>query len=238
MMQIIKALPAVLVLVVSVAVAGLAAEAQLIVQVSTDQMVYQAGDEVTVEVRTFFNGELTSAKITSAVLSVTLPSGKVVKSEMAKDFEMVSPGVYVATGLAKAPGSRELEVKAKLKVGCKCNAKVLHSQGFVNYDVEVTPLTVGIQTDQLAPSVCDTVEVTVSLSRRATVQLLAVFENGAHRHLVLPGKLDAGDHTIRFSLKSFFDVGLVTIKVIASDGYGQKDVGSVVLDVAYGVCDC
>ena len=219
-------------------VSVLAAEAQLIVQVSTDQVVYQAGDGVAVEVRTFFNGKLTPAKITAAVLNVTLPSGKVVKSDMAKDFEMVSPGVYVATGLAKAPGKRELEVKAKLKVGCKCNAKILSSQGFTNYEVEVVPLTVDIQTDQLAPSVCDTVEVVVSLSHRATIQLVAVFENGAQRYLLLPGKLDAGDHPIQFSLKSFFDVGRVTVKAIASNGYGQKDVASVVLDVAYGVCDC
>ena len=137
-----------------------------------------------------------------------------------------------------APGAREVTAQATLQVGCNCNAQVLKGQGFASYAVEAAPLDVSLATAQTNPSVCDTVEVTVSLSHPALIQLVAVYPTGLHRHVVIPGHLDAGDHVIAFSLKEFFDVGAITIMVVASDGFGQKDVAAVELDVAYGVCDC
>lgn len=218
--------------------AAMAAEAQLIVQVTTNQSVYQAGETVEVEVRTFLNGEPVSAQLTAVALRVTLPDGRTVRSEVSDEFRTVGTGIYVSSGVARAPGAREVVALAKLQVGCNCNAKTLKSQGFASYAVEAAPLDVVLRTDQLAPSVCDTVEVKVSLSHPAWLQLMVVYPTGLNRPLVIPGWLDAGDHVITFSLKAFFDVGPVTILAVASDDYGQKGVSAVQLDVAYGVCDC
>ncbi|HEY5596884.1 MAG TPA: hypothetical protein VIL47_06430 [Candidatus Bipolaricaulota bacterium] len=219
---------------------ALAQEAQLIVEVTTDKALYQPGEVVTVTVRTFVNGEPAPVTIASAQVTVTLPNGKTVYSDIRPDFHRVSPGVYRAVGQVNAPGVRQVDVVASIeqKVGCKCQVKVIKSQGVTAYAVESLPLSVAISADPLAPSVCDPITVKVTLNRAAFVRLLAVYPHGVQRELVVPGWLEAGEHWIKIQPREFFDVGPLTFKAIASDGYGLSAEAAVELLLGYGVCDC
>jgi len=238
-------------LVAAIIVAGLQASAwanpgaaqpqigDLLVNVTTDSAVYQSGDSVAVTVETRLDGALSEAVITKAILTITLPNGQTIKNDIRKDFVMVSPGVFASSGMVKAPGPRTLEITAKVtqRVGCQCKKVTVSSQGFVGYTVEAEALEVAIGVDNQAPSLCDTVEVSVLLDRRAHIQLVAIFPNGAQRNLVIPGWVQAGETRIEVGFKSF-DIGEVIIKVTAQDHYGQIDMATVGVNVGFGVCDC
>lgn len=219
---------------------GAAQEQQLIVEVTTDKAFYLPGEWVTVTVKTFLDGEPVAASIAAAQVTVTLPNGKVVYSDILPDFRTVGPGVYRALGQVQAPGLRRVDVDTSvhLRVGCKCKLKVVNGQGATAYAVEALPLNVAIFADSLSPSVCDAITVKVALNRAAFVRLLAVFPHGVQRELVIPGWLEAGEHWIKIQPKEFFDVGPLTLKVIAGDGYGLSAEASVDLLLGYGLCDC
>lgn len=220
--------------------AVLAQEAQLTVEVTTDKAQYQPGETVTVTVRTFLNGEPAHVSIASAQVTVMLPDGKTVYSDIRPDFRMVSPGVYRAGGQVHAPGVRQVNVTASVeqKVGCKCQVKVIKSQGATAYAVESLPLIVAISADPLTPSVCDPIAVKVTLNRAAFVRLLAVYPHGVHRELAVPGWLESGEHWIKIQPNAFFDVGPLTFKAVASDSYGLSAEATVDLLLGYGLCDC
>lgn len=219
---------------------ALAQEAQLIVEVTTDKAFYQPGEVVTVTVRTFVNGEPAPVSIASAQVTLTLPDGRIVHSDIRSDFRAVDAGVYRAVGQAHAPGVRQVEVQAFIqqRVGCKCELRVIKSQGVTAYAVASLPLSVAISADPLTPSVCDPITVKVTLNRAAFVRLLAVYPHGVQRELVIPGWLEAGEHWVKIQPKEFFDVGPLTLKAIASDGYGVSAEAAVELLLGYGVCDC
>lgn len=220
------------------------ADAQLIVQVITDQITYQAGDTVNIEIRTFFDGMLTSADIVHAEMKITLPNGKVSTKDIRDTLVMVSPGVYVASGIAKAPGRRDVEVVAKLKkkFGCHCGAKtkIFKSQGVASYNVQAEPLVVTISSNKTEHSFCNKVSVTITLSKGADIQLFVISKHGApgaKRNLILPAWVGAGEHTIEFH-PTHFDVGEVTIKVVAKDHYGLTAVATIDLVFTEEFCDC
>jgi len=220
------------------------ADTQLIVQVITDQITYQAGNTVNVEIRTFFDGMPTSADIIEATIKITLPNGKVSTKDLRDNLVMVSPGVYVASGIAKAPGRRDVGVTAKLKkkYGCHCGAKtkVFKSQGITSYNVQVDALQVTISSNKTIHSFCEKVPVTITLSKGADIQLFVISKHGApgaQRNLVLPAWLGAGEHTIEFN-PTHFDVGEVTIKVVAKDHYGLTSVATIDLVFTEEFCDC
>lgn len=237
-----------LILIASGVVFAIDEDQQLIVHVTTDKVNYQAGEDVVVEVRTFLDGQPMSAIIVRAIVTLTLPGGRVVKSDIAADFQMVEPGLYVASGVAKAPGRREIEVKAAIKkkvaVVCRCYCKckthkiqVIKSQGFAAYGVAGVPMVVSIAAQRPEFSICEKAKVTINLKQSADIRLIMVFSNGAQRDVVIPGWLEQGTHWITFKL-SKFDVGSVTVKLIATDRYGQRATAEVALDFRHGICDC
>lgn len=222
---------------------AVAEDQQLIVQVITDKVVYQAGDSVVVEARTFLDGEPMPALIVRALVTLTLPDGRVIKSDIASDFQMVEPGLYRASGVAKAPGRREVEVKAAIKkkvtvaCGCKTQVQVIKGQGFAAYEVVGVPLVVSIAAERSEFSICEKAKVTVNLNQSADIRLIMVFPSGAQRDVVIPGWLELGTHWITFK-PSKFDLGSVTLKVIAFDRYGRQATAEVALTFRHGICDC
>lgn len=210
------------------------ASPQLIVEVTTDKASYEAGETVAFEVRTFLDGQPADATIVRALIRLTLPGGRVVQSDVHKQFSRVGLGVYSASGVAQAPGTREVEVKAVLKQkvrACTCSHKsyrVQHikSQGFANYDVQGEALLVGLASNVSSATTCDVLSVRVSLNHAAEIHLQLVYPSGARRDVVIPGWLSQGDHIVHFK-PSKLDGGPAKITVIAVDRYGQRSHASV-----------
>ncbi len=214
-------------------------DSQLAVEVSTDQANYQTGENIAIEVRTFLDGEPAPATLVQALLTVTLPDGRVAKKDIRGDFSMISPGVYVTRGVVNGPGARELEVRAaaKRRVTCKCKTVVFKSTGFAAFEVAARPLELSIATDKTNPTICDPVKVVLQLNGPAHVRLIAVLPDGTKRDLVIPGWLGAGQHWIQLPAGKLDVLGTVTLKALAADKYGGQAEAAVQITLDAGVCD-
>jgi len=199
----------------------------------------QTGENITIEVRTFLDGEPASATLVGALLTVTLPDGRVVKKDIRGDFELISPGVYVARGVVNGPGARELDVRAALKrrVTCKCKTVVFKSAGFAAFEVEARPLALSITTDKANPTICDPVKVVLELNQPARVRLIAVLPDGSQRDLVMPGVLGQGQHWIQLAPGKLDAVGTVTLRAVAVDKHDGRAEASAQITLDAGVCD-
>jgi len=214
-------------------------DSQLAVEVSTDRASYQTGENISIQVRTFLDGEPAPATLVQALLTVTLPDGRVAKKDIRNDFEMISPGVYVTRGVVDGPGARELEVRAaaKRRVTCKCKTVVFKSTGFAAFEVAARPLELSISTDKANPTICDPLKVVLHLNGPAHVRLLAVLPDGTVRDLVIPGWLGAGQHWIELPAGKLDVLGTVTLKAVAADKYGGKAEASAQVTLDAGVCE-
>ena len=108
---------------------------ELAVQVFTDKPEYALGEMVTITVQVTFNGQPVKATIDQAWIDISY--GSIVQRRyITWNFIRVSPGVFVAQGIARQPGMRTVHViaHATLTTGPCCYTTICGS-GTTSYTV-------------------------------------------------------------------------------------------------------